>query len=151
MVQLANREASVNSGTAETPPCCDGVDILKATLRHPARVAIDLRFQFSKYLLSPDHLNRDGSYVVKVTDTFPHQNLYGVRWGDGATSLGHLPTVVGPAAIEYTHTYASSPVRPLKVFILENGRMSQFVRTLSDLNADRIIRKSTPSHPLARR
>jgi hypothetical protein len=90
-------------------------------------LADELHDQLSVHQLGTDHLNSDGTYRVVIRNADSTENLYGVTWGDGTTTLGQRPVQVGKSEVMFTHTYTTPPGGPFKLFIVENGRVSEFV------------------------
>ena len=79
----------------------------------PQGLANELKLHFTKRQLAPDHLNDDGTYQVVIDKTDPKKNLYGVVWGDGATTEGERPMKVGKAAVVFSHTFQAPPANPV--------------------------------------
>jgi hypothetical protein len=100
----------------------------------PRALADELHDQLSVHQLKADHLNSDGTYQVVIRNADSSENLYGVTWGDGSTSLGQRPAQVGKSEVVFTHTYTTPPGGPVKVFIVEDGRVSEFVNPIRGQN-----------------
>jgi hypothetical protein len=133
-----NKNNSTASGAPDppqpSPPCCDAAAMLQTAVTQPQALADELHDQLSVHQLGTDHLNSDGTYSVVVRNADSSENLYGVTWGDGSTSLGQPPVQVGKTEVMFTHTYTTPPADPVKVFIVENGRVSEFVSPIQGQN-----------------
>jgi hypothetical protein len=133
-----NSNNSTASGAPDppspNPPCCDAAGILQDAVTQPGALAAELHDQLSVHQLGTDHLNSDGSYRVVIRNTDSTENLYGVSWGDGATTLGERPVQVGKSEVMFSHTYTTPPGSPLELFIVENGRVSEFFGPIQGQN-----------------
>lgn len=133
-----NKNNSTASGAPDppqpSPPCCDAAGMLQNAVTQPRALADELHDQLSVHQLKADHLNSDGTYRVVIRNADSNENLYGVTWGDGSTSLGQRPVQVGKSEFAFTHTYTTPPGSPVKVFIVEDGRVSEFVNPIQGPN-----------------
>ena len=133
-----NKNNSTASGAPDppqpSPPCCDAAGILQNAVTQPRALADELHDQLSVHQLKADHLNSDGTYRVVIRNADSSENLYGVTWGDGSTSLGQRPAQVGKSEVVFTHTYTTPPGGPVKLFIVENGRVSEFDNPIQGQN-----------------
>ena len=133
-----NKNNSTASGAPDppqpSPPCCDAGGILQNAVTQPRALADELHDQLSVHQLKADHLNSDGTFRVVIRNADSSENLYGVTWGDGSTSLGQRPAQAGKSEVVFTHTYTTAPGGPVKVFIVENGRVSEFVNPIQGQN-----------------
>jgi hypothetical protein len=113
-----------------TPPCCDADSIVRAAMNHPAAVASQLGLQFSKKTLGADHPNADGTYRVTIRHPDQAGNMYGIIWGDGKRTVVERSQTAGGANFVASHTYRSPVIGPLKVIIVENGQITQYVSAI---------------------
>ncbi|HXA33504.1 MAG TPA: hypothetical protein VNV87_14720 [Acidimicrobiales bacterium] len=125
-----NKNNSTASGAPDppdpNPPCCDAAGILQDAVTQPRALADELHDRLSVHQLGTDHLNSDGTYSVMIRNADTTENLYAVSWGDGATTLGTTPAPVENSEATFSHTYTTPPSGPLELFIVENGRVSEF-------------------------
>ena len=112
------------------PPCCDVDGVARMALSDPVTLSQDLQVKYSSATLPADHLNADGSYSVVIERAHPSGNLYSVSWGDGTDTIGERTTAVTTGTVVLSHTYKTTPTGPLRVAVLENGLLSETVRTL---------------------
>jgi hypothetical protein len=56
--------------------------------------------------------------------------MYGIIWGDGKRTVVERSQTAGGANFVASHTYRSPVIGPLKVIIVENGQITQYVRTI---------------------
>lgn len=111
-----------------TPPCCDADSIVRSAMNHPATVASQLGLQFVKKTLPAAHPNANGTYRVTIRHPDQAGNMYGIVWGDGKRTIAERPA--GGASFVVSHTYRTKVIGPLKVIIVENGQITQYVRTI---------------------
>jgi hypothetical protein len=113
-----------------TPPCCDADAIVRAAMNHPATVASQLGLRFTKVTLGADHPDANGTYRVTIRHPDQAGNVYGIIWGDGKRTIAERSQTAGAATYSFSHTYNAPMTGPLKVVIVENGQITQYVRTL---------------------
>jgi hypothetical protein len=113
-----------------TPPCCDADAIVRAAMNHPATMASQLGLRFTKLTLRTDHPDANGTFRVIINHPDQAGNMYGIIWGDGKRTIAERSQTAGAATYSFSHTYNSAMTGPLKVIIVENGQITQYVRTL---------------------
>ena len=113
-----------------TPPCCDADSIVRAAMNHPATVASQLGLQFSKKTLGANHPNADGTYRITIRHPDQAGNMIGIIWGDGKRTIAERSQTAGGASFVVSHIYRTTVTGPLKVIIVENGQITQYVRTI---------------------
>jgi hypothetical protein len=135
LVLKNNNPGSSASGAPDppspTPPCCDADSIVAAAMNHPATVAGQLGLQFSSKTLAADHPDADGTYRVVIRRADRAGNLYGIIWGDGKRTTLERPSAAG-TTVTFKHTYQGPVTGPLRVIIVENGQITEFVRPLAN-------------------
>jgi hypothetical protein len=133
-----------------TPPCCDADAIVRAAMNRPATVASQLGFQFSRRTLSADHPDANGTYRVTIRHPDQAGNMYGIIWGDGKRTIAERSPTAGAATYSFSHTYNSAMTGPLKVIIVENGQITQYVRTIGQThrgsgNGETVVEPTPPA------
>jgi hypothetical protein len=89
---------------------------------------------------------------VKITHTDVRKNLYVISWGDGSTTDGVLARRSAPGTVTFSHRYARGSHRPLRVVVLENGRVLVYVQPLRGGGAGahaQVDAEPAPPPPLA--
>jgi hypothetical protein len=112
------------------PECCSSDTIANHAINNPSDLATGVGFQLTDTVLPLDSLNSDNSYGVSFTNSDPHFNLYAIDWGDGTRSLGEDPPLGSDGYVDFSHTYASGNNENLKVYLIENGEIHEYDRTV---------------------